>query len=54
MVLLRICPIVPFVILNYMLGLTEVKLRDFTLGGLAMIPGQIIRLFIGTTLSSLT
>lgn len=44
----------PFVILNFMLGITEVRLRDFILGGLGMLPGLLIRLFIGTTLSAMT
>jgi len=54
MLLLRICPGVPFIILNYMLGITRLKLRDYVLGNFAMLPGLIIRVFFGTTLSELT
>jgi hypothetical protein len=40
--------------LNAFLGITAIRLRDYTLGGLGMIPGQVVRLFVGTTLSELT
>jgi uncharacterized membrane protein YdjX (TVP38/TMEM64 family) len=37
-----------------MLGITQISLKDFIIGGLGMLPGMLIRLFIGTTLSELT
>lgn len=52
--LLRICPGVPFILLNYVLGITHLRLRDYVLGNFAMLPGLIIRVFFGTTLSELT
>ena len=54
MLLLRICPGVPYILLNYMLGITHLHLRDYILGNFAMLPGLIIRVFFGTTLSELT
>ena len=54
MLLLRICPGVPYVLLNYMLGITDLRLRDYILGNFAMLPSLIIRVFFGTTLSELT
>jgi len=52
--LLRMCPLVPYVIFNYMIGLTRISLRDFIVGGVGMAPGVLVRLFIGSTLSALT
>lgn len=54
MILLRISPMFPYIVLNYMLGLTDIKLRDYVIGGIGMLPGQVVRLFIGTTLSTMT
>ena len=54
MFLLRLCPMVPFSILNYLLGITGIKVRDFFLGGFGMIPGVFVRVFIGTTLSNIS
>ena len=54
MILLRMCPGIPYILLNYLLGLTKISFRDFILGGIGMLPGILIRLFIGTTLSSMT
>ena len=54
MILLRICPGVPFILLNYMLGITHIRLRDYVLGNFGMLPGLIVRVFFGTTLSELT
>ena len=38
-VLLRLSPVFPFNALNYGLGLTNVKLRDYVIAHLAMLPG---------------
>jgi uncharacterized membrane protein YdjX (TVP38/TMEM64 family) len=54
MLLLRVCPGIPFILLNYMLGITHLRLRDYILGNFAMLPGLAIRVFFGTTLSELT
>ena len=54
MLLMRICPGIPYILLNFMLGITQISLKDFIIGGLGMLPGMMIRLFIGTTLSELT
>ena len=52
MLLLRLCPMVPYIILNYMLGLTRIRLSDFMIGGFGMLPGILFRIFLGSTLSS--
>ena len=51
--LLRLCPIIPYNILNYLLGATEMKFKDFMLGCVAFIPGILVFVFIGTTISDL-
>ena len=45
--LLRLTPVVPFVLLNYALGLTRVKLRDYVyaLGG--MLPATLLYVYYG-------
>ena len=50
--LMRLCPIIPYNAYNYVLGVTSVSLKDFAIGGLGMIPGAFIYVFIGTTLGS--
>jgi len=54
MLLMRICPGIPYILLNFMLGITQISLQDFIIGGLGMFPGMLTRLFIGTTISELT
>ena len=39
--LLRLCPLIPFSFLNYVLGITSVSVKNFLLGGFGMIPGTI-------------
>jgi uncharacterized membrane protein YdjX (TVP38/TMEM64 family) len=52
--MLRLCPIAPFITLNIFFSLTNVAYKIFALGQLGMLPGLILRVFIGTTFSSLT
>jgi len=51
--LLRLCPIAPFTVLNYLFGITSIKVRDFMLGGFGMLPGAIVYVLLGTTISSI-
>jgi uncharacterized membrane protein YdjX (TVP38/TMEM64 family) len=52
--LVRLSPILPFNLLNYALGLTSVRLRDFVFGSwIGMLPGSLVYIYIGSTLSSL-
>jgi len=52
--LLRLSPLIPFNVLNYALGLTKVKLRDYALANFGLIPGTFAFCFLGSTLGSLT
>ena len=45
--LLRLSPVFPFVLLNYALGLTRVKLRDYVVASLGMLPGTLLYVYYG-------
>jgi uncharacterized membrane protein YdjX (TVP38/TMEM64 family) len=48
-VLMRLSPLVPFNVLNYAFGLTDVKLRDYVLGSfVGMLPGALLYVYIGS------
>ena len=47
--LLRLSPLFPFNVLNYALGLTRVRLRDFVLASwLGMLPGTALYVYLGS------
>ena len=52
-VLLRFCPLIPFNALNYMMGITDIKIGHYLIGLLGMIPGTVVYVFIGTTVSDI-
>ena len=52
-ILLRLCPLIPFTILNYLMGGTAISINKYILGSFGMIPGTIVYVFIGTTISSI-
>jgi uncharacterized membrane protein YdjX (TVP38/TMEM64 family) len=50
--LLRLSPLFPFSILNYTLGLTRVRLRDFVLGSwIGMLPGTVLYVYLGSLIT---
>lgn len=51
--LLRLTPIVPFVLLNYALGLTRVKLRDYVLAFGGMLPATLLYVYYGKVVGDL-
>jgi uncharacterized membrane protein YdjX (TVP38/TMEM64 family) len=51
--LLRLSPLFPFNLLNYGLGLTRVRLRDFVLASAGMLPGTALYVYYGTVARSL-
>jgi len=46
-VLLRLSPVFPFVLLNYALGLTRVSLGAYLLAGFGMLPGTLLYVYYG-------
>ena len=53
MILIRLCPIIPFNMLNYLMGITDIKFKDYVLGSVGMVPGTVVYVFVGTTISSI-
>ncbi len=45
--LLRLSPVFPFNLLNYALGLTRVRLADYLVASLGMLPGTILYVYAG-------
>jgi uncharacterized membrane protein YdjX (TVP38/TMEM64 family) len=46
-VLLRLSPVFPFNLLNYALGLTSVRFRDYAIACIAMLPGTLLYVYYG-------
>ncbi len=52
--LLRLSPIFPFTLLNYALGLTRVRLRDFIFASfVGMLPGTFLYVYLGSSVANL-
>ncbi|NQY43525.1 MAG: FAD-dependent oxidoreductase [Legionellales bacterium] len=52
---LRLVPIMPFFIINILMGLTPIKVRTFFLiSQIGMLPGTILYVFVGTTIADIT
>jgi uncharacterized membrane protein YdjX (TVP38/TMEM64 family) len=51
--LLRLSPLFPFNLLNYALGLTRVRPRDYVLASfLGMLPGTVLYVYLGSLVTS--
>jgi uncharacterized membrane protein YdjX (TVP38/TMEM64 family) len=51
--LLRLSPVIPFNLLNYTLGLTRVRTRDYALATLlGMVPGTLLYVYLGSLVTS--
>ena len=51
--LLRLSPVFPFNLLNYALGLTQVRFLDYLLACFAMLPGTLLYVYYGHAAGSL-
>lgn len=55
MLLLRLSPIFPFNVMNYLMSLTGMSLKNYVLGSwIGMIPGTVLYVYIGSAASDLT
>ena len=54
MILLRLSPIIPFNVLNYVSGITGIKLFDYCIACIGMLPGTILYVFLGSSAGSLS
>lgn len=51
--LLRMSPLFPYNLLNYALGLTRIRLRDYVLGSfVGMLPGTLLYAYIGSLVTT--
>lgn len=46
--LTRLSPLIPFNLLNYVLSITNVSLKDYVFGSIGMIPGAIVYVYLGS------
>ena len=51
--LLRLSPVFPFTPGNFLLGLTRVRFRDYTLASVGMIPGTVLYVYYGGVMGDL-
>ncbi len=51
--LMRLSPAFPYNLLNYALGLTSVKFRDYLLASFGMLPGTFLYVYYGKVLGSM-
>jgi uncharacterized membrane protein YdjX (TVP38/TMEM64 family) len=52
-VLLRLSPVIPFALLNYALGLTRIRFADYAIACIAMLPGTLLYVYIGSLVGDL-
>jgi uncharacterized membrane protein YdjX (TVP38/TMEM64 family) len=52
--LLRLTPLVPFTILNYLLGLTRIRWRDMVVASPGMLPGTVLYVYYGHVIGDVT
>ena len=51
--LLRFCPLIPYNAFNYIMGVTSVTFKAYAIGGVGMIPGTAVYVFVGTTIGNI-
>jgi uncharacterized membrane protein YdjX (TVP38/TMEM64 family) len=54
-VLLRLQPVIPFNMLNYALGLTDIRLRDYVFASwIGMLPATVLYVYLGSVMGDVT
>ena len=51
--LMRLTPLIPYILLNYLLALTKISMKDFCLGTFGLLPSQFVFVMAGTTISNI-
>ena len=54
MLLLRLSPLIPYNVFNYMMAATSVSLRDYSIALFAMVPATFGYVYIGATIATTT
>jgi uncharacterized membrane protein YdjX (TVP38/TMEM64 family) len=52
--LLRLSPVVPYNLLNYALGASRLRYRDFLAGSVGMLPGTVLYTYYGKVIGDVT
>jgi uncharacterized membrane protein YdjX (TVP38/TMEM64 family) len=52
--LLRLTPVIPFNLLNYGLGVTRVRFRDYLVASVGMLPGTVLYVYSGRVIGEIT
>jgi uncharacterized membrane protein YdjX (TVP38/TMEM64 family) len=52
--LLRLSPVFPYTVLNYALGASRIRYRDFALGSVGMLPGTVLYTYYGKVVGDVT
>jgi hypothetical protein len=52
--MLRLCPLVPFSVLNFCVGFTSLTWFNFVISLIGIIPSTVIYVYIGTGISDIT
>lgn len=51
--LVRLTPLIPFNALNYALGVTRIRFRDYLLGSIGMLPGSLLYAYYGRVIGDM-
>jgi len=52
--LMRLTPVLPFNLLNYALGATRIRFRDYLLASIGMLPGTVLYVYSGSVIGEIT
>jgi uncharacterized membrane protein YdjX (TVP38/TMEM64 family) len=51
--MIRLTPGIPFIVLNYLLSLTKISMKDYCLGTIGLIPMLFVFVMVGTTVTNI-
>ena len=53
LILLRMCPLIPFTPVNFFFGATQMEFKKYAIGLIGVLPTTLGHVFLGTTLSDI-